>query len=67
MAMTDVKAILTSLGLEKTNAGVWTATGGWRKSRGAEVLESINPANGKVIAKVLCATDADYEQVVTDA
>ena len=67
MAKTSVTAILQSLDLEKNNAGVWTSTGGWRKSRGAELLDSINPATGKPIARVACATDADYDQVISDA
>ena len=65
--MTDANKILASLGLEQDNAGVWTATGGWRKSAGAPVLESVNPATGNVIAKVRCATEADYEQLIRDA
>ncbi len=67
MAKASVTSILQSLGLAKTNAGVWTRTGGWRKTRGAEVLESINPATGKVIARVTCATEADYDQIILDA
>jgi len=67
MAKVTIAGILKSLGLEKTNAGVWTATGGWHKSRGGELLESINPATGKVIARVVCATESDYEQVIEDA
>ncbi|MGH8336811.1 MAG: aldehyde dehydrogenase family protein, partial [Gammaproteobacteria bacterium] len=64
MAKASVTSILQSLGLAKTNAGVWTSTGGWRKSRGAKVLQSINPATGKVIARVTCATEADYDQII---
>ncbi|HEV2213105.1 MAG TPA: aldehyde dehydrogenase family protein [Gammaproteobacteria bacterium] len=62
-----MKKILSSLGLEQDNAGVWTATGGWRKSTGARVIESVNPATGQVIAKVHCATEADYDQLMKDA
>jgi aldehyde dehydrogenase (NAD+) len=65
--MADVQKILSSLGLTQDNAGTWTTTGGWRKSTGGKVIESINPATGGVIAKVHCATEADYEQVVKDA
>ncbi len=65
--MADVKQILSSLGLSQDNAGVWTATGGWRKSAGAKVIESINPATGQAIAKVHCATEADYEQLIKDS
>jgi aldehyde dehydrogenase (NAD+) len=67
MAKPGINGILESLGLEKTNAGVWTASGGWRKSRSGEILESINPATGKVIARVICATEDDYEQVIQDS
>ena len=65
--MTDVSKILSSLGLEQDNAGVWTSTGGWRKSPGGKVIDSINPATGGVTARVHCATEADYEQVIKDA
>ncbi|HSN17472.1 MAG TPA: aldehyde dehydrogenase family protein [Gammaproteobacteria bacterium] len=65
--MADISKILSNLGLSQDNAGTWTATGGWRKGAGGKVIESINPATGQVIAKVHCATEADYEQVIKDA
>ncbi|HLW74384.1 MAG TPA: aldehyde dehydrogenase family protein [Gammaproteobacteria bacterium] len=65
--MDDVQKILSSLGLTQDNSGTWTTTGGWRKSTGGKLIESINPATGGVIAKVHCATEADYEQVIKDA
>jgi L-aminoadipate-semialdehyde dehydrogenase len=65
--MADINKILSNLGLTQDNSGTWTATGGWRKSSGGKVIESINPATGQVIAKVHCATEADYEQVMKDA
>ncbi|HET7649773.1 MAG TPA: aldehyde dehydrogenase family protein [Gammaproteobacteria bacterium] len=65
--MSDIKNLLSSLGLEQDNAGTWTSTGGWRKSSGGKVISSINPASGEVIAKVHCATEADYDQVIRDA
>ncbi len=67
MAKANVAAILHELDISKINAGVWTADGGWRRSHDAESLESINPATGMAIARINCATDADYEQVITDA
>jgi aldehyde dehydrogenase (NAD+) len=63
----DIQKILTSLGLTQDNAGTWTATGGWRKGSDGKIIESINPATGQVLAKVHCATEADYEQVMKDA
>ncbi|HEU5398246.1 MAG TPA: aldehyde dehydrogenase family protein, partial [Gammaproteobacteria bacterium] len=65
--MADISKILSNLGLSQDNAGTWTATGGWRKSAGGKVIESINPATGQVVAKVHCATEADYEQVIKDS
>jgi len=65
--MADIQKILSSLGLAQDNAGVWTASGGWRKSAGGKVIESINPATGQMIAKVHCATQADYEQLIKDS
>ncbi|MDE2196725.1 MAG: aldehyde dehydrogenase family protein [Gammaproteobacteria bacterium] len=65
--MANANAVLSTLGLDKNNAGVWTASGGWRKSRGADSLESINPATGRLIARVSCALEADYEQVINGA
>jgi aldehyde dehydrogenase (NAD+) len=65
--MADINKILSNLGLTQDNAGTWTASGGWRKSSGGKVIESINPATGQVIAKVHCATEADYEQVIKDS
>ena len=65
--MADISKILSNLGLSQDNAGTWTATGGWRKGAGGKVIESINPATGQVIAKVHCATEADYEQVIKDS
>ena len=65
--MADIKKILSSLGLEQDNAGIWTATGGWRKSAGAKVIESMNPATGQATAKVHCATETDYEQLIKDS
>ena len=38
--MADVKQILSSLGLTQDNSGVWTATGGWRKSAGSAMTSS---------------------------
>ncbi len=67
MAKANVAAILRELDINKINAGVWTADGGWRRSHDAESLESINPATGMAIARINCATDVDYEQVITDA
>ena len=64
--MADVKKILSSLGLEQENSGVWASKSGWLKGS-ANVLESINPATGEVIAKVRCASENEYNQVISEA
>lgn len=65
--MADVKKILSSLGLKEENPGVWASHTGWIDSKDGPMLESINPATGELIAKVRCATEADYEKVITEA
>ena len=65
--MTDlgIEAILTQLGIEKTNNGASTG-GHWFNTRG-EVIDSISPVDGSVIASVNSATEVDYEAVVLKA
>ncbi|XP_068629591.1 putative aldehyde dehydrogenase family 7 member A1 homolog [Battus philenor] len=50
-------AFLKDLGLEKTNIGVFN--GKWDAN--GQVIKSICPANGKVIAEVQGGTSSDYE------
>ena len=57
---TDVSRILSSLGIASDNPGAFD--GGWIDTRG-EVLESINPATGEVLARVRAAGPEDYERV----
>ena len=59
--------ILTELGLGAVNPGVGTGAGWWSPVSAAAALESVNPATGEVIARVIPATAADYERVVGDA
>ncbi|HUE69918.1 MAG TPA: aldehyde dehydrogenase family protein [Pirellulaceae bacterium] len=52
--------VLTRLAIRQENSGVYA--GGWIERPGGEVLESINPATGEVIARVASASAADYER-----
>jgi aldehyde dehydrogenase (NAD+) len=61
-----VKHILDSLGLESVNAGTWSGNEAM-SSDSAPLIESINPANGEVIASVRATTADEYEQVVNNA
>ncbi len=56
--------ILEKLGLSDVNSGVYAS--GWREAHG-KVLESVNPATGEVIAKVVRASAEDYEAVIQDS
>jgi aldehyde dehydrogenase (NAD+) len=59
--------ILAALGLKATNPGTWSQDGGWIAGADAPTLESENPANGSVIARVTCSTAADYERVIASS
>ncbi len=55
--------ILNKLGIEKENLGGFG--GEW--VGGAEVIESVSPIDGKVIASVKQVTEAEYEAIITRA
>ena len=59
--------LLASLGLTATNSGTYLGNGEWSTTTDAGVIESVNPANGEVIARVHSASRADYETIVTRA
>jgi aldehyde dehydrogenase (NAD+) len=59
--------ILQGLGLEDVNPGTWCGDGGWLADESAPLIESLNPANGEVIARVRATTPEQYEQVVASA
>lgn len=65
--MTDlgIQEILAQLGIEEMNNGASTG-GKWFKTRG-ERIDSISPVDGKLIASVNSATEADYEAVILKA
>ena len=61
-----MKQILDRLRLESVNAGTWSGNEAM-SSDSAPLIESINPANGEVIASVRATTADEYEQVVKNA
>jgi aldehyde dehydrogenase (NAD+) len=65
--MTDlgIQEILSQLGIEEINNGASTG-GKWFKTRG-ERIDSVSPVDGKLIASVNSATEADYEAVILKA
>ena len=62
---TEIQEILSQLGIEEMNNGASTG-GKWFKTSG-EKIDSISPVDGKLIASVNAATEADYEAVILKA
>ncbi|MEY4571588.1 MAG: hypothetical protein RLZ10_799 [Bacteroidota bacterium] len=62
---TEVLQILEQLGIESVNNGASTG-GKWFKTRGSKI-DSYSPVDGKIIASVNSATEADFEAVVLKA
>jgi len=58
--------ILERLGLGPTNPGTWYGDRSSEDSA-APLIESVNPANGKVIASVRSTTPAEYDELVKHA
>ena len=60
------KKILDSLGLDAVNPGTWLGSES-SEDDSARIVESINPANGEVIAGVRSTSAAEYERLVSAA
>lgn len=58
---------LTELGIEPINSGACTGAEGWAPVDERDLLDSVNPATGEVIARVAQATEGDYENVMRAA
>ncbi len=61
------KAILEKLQINEINAGVCTGPGEWLDDPDGRRLASYNPTTGDVIAEVVQATPATYDQVIENA
>jgi len=59
--------ILEALGLSAANSGTYLGGGQWSTTTDAGVIESINPANGELLARVDASSMADYEVLVQRA
>ena len=59
--------VLTALGLTETESGTYLGRGEWGRSTDAGVLESINPSNGEVLARVYASSQSDYDTIVERA
>lgn len=59
--------VLTALGLGDVESGTYLGSGQWSGSRDAGVLESINPTDGSLLARVQASSQDDYETIVRRA
>lgn len=59
----EIAAIMTALGLEKQNPGSCFAPSAWSEP-GQQLIQSINPASGQIIAEVFASSAKDYQQVI---
>jgi aldehyde dehydrogenase (NAD+) len=60
-----MKDFLETLGIKEENSGVYA--GGWVDEPTGDVLESISPVDGEVIAKVKMAGPEDLEKAISSA
>jgi len=60
----DTKQILQELGLKDINYGACAGPNDWYKTTDSGKLDSVNPANGDVIASVYQCSVEDYQSVV---
>jgi aldehyde dehydrogenase (NAD+) len=58
---------LSELGIGELNPGAYFGDGEWSEARDRGVIESINPANGDIIARVHGASPDDYDRVIETA
>jgi aldehyde dehydrogenase (NAD+) len=58
---------LQVLGIKENNPGACFGPGQWSTGRDAGVIESVNPANGRRIARVHSASGEDYDRVIRTA
>lgn len=59
--------VLTALSLAETESGTYLGSGQWGTSTDAGVLESVNPTDGTVLARVHASSQADYDTIVERA
>lgn len=59
--------ILKKLGIKSKNSGTWSGVAGWSTRTDGQLIDSINPTTGEVIASVYSATADDYADVMASS
>jgi aldehyde dehydrogenase (NAD+) len=67
MRTKKIMDFLHALGINQTNPGACFGPGKWSSGHASGIIESVNPANGEIIARVYGASDDDYEQILAIA
>ena len=62
-----MNSILSDLGINDFNQGACSGANKWSTSNQNEIIESINPSTGEVIASVYQASEDDYERIIQDS
>ena len=59
-----MKEILDKLSILEENFGACIGAESWMETKDQGIIESINPSNGQLIAKVYKCSERDYEEVI---
>ena len=62
-----MKSILSELGINDFSHGACSGINKWSTTNQDEIIESINPSTGEVIASVYQASERDYDRIVQDS
>jgi aldehyde dehydrogenase (NAD+) len=62
-----MKAILEKLDIQEVNPGACSGPEGWIEDPQGKELVSYNPTNGEALAKVIQASPATYERIISQA
>ena len=62
-----MNSILDKLGIEDINYGSCIGGDKWIKSDSAGIIESYNPTNNKLLAKVYKCNEDDYEEIIKES
>ena len=60
-------SILNKLGINEFNYGACSGKDKWSENSNAKILESFNPANGKLLASVYMAEESDYNNILNQS
>ena len=59
--------IFTALGLSDVNAGTWRSGAGWTEASDGGLIESFDPATGKLLGAVRGTSATEYDALMQDA